>query len=271
MTITFSQFLHTKHKWQCNQHLQTTYQSLFHSRGYTLQSTVTIFLYQSALFCSKMSYSNVQKRAWFDIKQIYLHFFLKFDYLFTKVEKKQCLLEISRQDLVHTCQNDLFFFLHLRLHRFKNICVHTDPLKTTQNAVVHIPGLEVALTIHQGDGACALSLNAVYKQTVEGESENKKKETKMASARKPEAFVWTVNEVKLLLRLTLDYKASKLQDTRAQVVVRHCCCCYEALQSSEVGGKRSRSGAMASSFRKVCGFAVHTTTGVLRFQDPCGR
>ena len=198
-------------------------------------------------------------------------FFLKFDYLFTKVEKKQCLLEISRQDLVHTCQNDLFFFLHLRLHRFKNICVHTDPLKTTQNAVVHIPGLEVALTIHQGDGACALSLNAVYKQTVEGESENKKKETKMASARKPEAFVWTVNEVKLLLRLTLDYKASKLQDTRAQVVVRHCCCCYEASQSSEVGGKRSRSGAMASSFRKVCGFAVHTTTGVLRFQDPCGR
>ena len=28
----------------------------------------------------------------------------------------------------------------------------------------------------------------------------------------PESFVWTVNEVKLLLRLTLDYKASKLQD-----------------------------------------------------------
>lgn len=33
-----------------------------------------------------------------------------------------------------------FFFLHLPRHRFKNICVHTDPLKMTENAVVHIPG-----------------------------------------------------------------------------------------------------------------------------------
>ena len=31
---------------------------------------------------------------------------------------------------------------------------------------------------------------------------------KMASSRKPESFVWTDNEVELLLRLTLDYKAS---------------------------------------------------------------
>ena len=73
-------------------------------------------------------------------------------------------------------------------------------------------------------------------RTVEGEFENKKKKTKMASARKPEAFVWTVNEVELLLRLTLDYKASKLQETRTQAVVRHCCCCYETLRGSEVGG-----------------------------------
>ena len=46
-------------------------------------------------------------------------------------------------------------------------------------------------------------------------------------------------------------------------VVRHCCCCcccccYETLQGSEVGGKRSRGGAMASSFWKVCGFTGHT-------------
>ena len=33
-------------------------------------------LYQSALFCSKMSYSDVQKHAWFEIKQIYLYFFI---------------------------------------------------------------------------------------------------------------------------------------------------------------------------------------------------
>ena len=39
-----------------------------------------------------------------------------------------------------------------------------------------------------------------------------KKKMKMASARKPESFVWTVNEVEPLLRFTLDYKASKLQE-----------------------------------------------------------
>ena len=74
----------------------------------------------------------------------------------------------------------------------------------------------MVLEIHQKrkrDGACALSLHAVYKQTVEGESENKKKTTKMATARKPEAFVWIDNEVELLLRVTLDYKVSKLQES----------------------------------------------------------
>ena len=39
-------------------------------------------------------------------------------------------------------------------------------------------------------------------QTVQGETEHNK--MKMASARKPESFVWTVNEVELLLRLTLN-------------------------------------------------------------------
>ena len=46
-------------------------------------------------------------------------------------------------------------------------------------------------------------MRAVYKQAIEREFENKKK-TKMAGTRKPEAFVWTVNEVELLLQLTLD-------------------------------------------------------------------
>ena len=60
----------------------------------------------------------------------------------------------------------------------------------------------------------------------------------MARARKPESFVWIDNEVELL-RLTLDYKASKLHETQTQAVVRHCCCCcccccYEASQGSEV-------------------------------------
>ena len=35
-------------------------------------------LYHSALFHSEMSYSDVQKRARFEIKQIYLHFFFFF-------------------------------------------------------------------------------------------------------------------------------------------------------------------------------------------------
>ena len=48
--------------------------------------------------------------------------------------------------------------------------------------------------------ACAL----VYKQTIAGKNEHNKKKTKMASARKPEVFLWTDNEVELLLRLTLD-------------------------------------------------------------------
>ena len=61
-------------------------------------------------------------------------------------------------------------------------------------------------------GACALSLHTVNKQTVDRETENNKKKMKMASARKPELLVWTVYEVELLLRLTLNYKASKLQE-----------------------------------------------------------
>ena len=44
--------------------------------------------------------------------------------------------------------------------------------------------------------------------------------------------MWTDNEVELLLRLTLDYKASKMQETRTQAVVRHCCCCYETSGAS---------------------------------------
>ena len=48
-------------------------------------------------------------------------------------------------------------------------------------------------------GAFALSLRAVNKQTVDGETEHNKKKTKMVSARKPESFVGTVNEAELLL------------------------------------------------------------------------
>ena len=50
------------------------------------------------------------------------------------------------------------------------------------------------------------------KQTVDAETEHNKKKIKKASARKPESFVWTVNEVELLLRHTLNYRTCKLQE-----------------------------------------------------------
>ena len=74
----------------------------------------------------------------------------------------------------------------------------------------------MALEIHQKqrgrDGAGTLSFGAVNEQTIDEETKHNKKKTKMAAARKPELFVWTVNEVELLLRITLNYKASKLQE-----------------------------------------------------------
>ena len=58
---------------------------------------------------------------------------------------------------------------------------------------------------------CIKLVKLINKQTVDRETEHKKK-MKMASARKPESFVWPMNEVELLLQLTLNYKASKLQE-----------------------------------------------------------
>ena len=103
----------------------------------------------------------------------------------------------------------------------------------------------------------------------------------MACARKPEAFVWTDNEVELLLRLTLDYKASKLQETRTQAVVRHCCCCccYETLRGSAGWG----DGVIVLESMRIRrphenGRAAISDFSTLRpvlkkmhFQDPCGR
>ena len=79
----------------------------------------------------------------------------------------------------------------------------------------------MALEIHQKTEKKRWSMRmkparCVNRQTVNGETKHNKKKTKMASARKPESFVWTDNEVELLLRLTLDYKASKLQETLTQ-------------------------------------------------------
>ena len=70
------------------------------------------------------------------------------------------------------------------------------------------------------DGACSLSLRSVYKQTVDGETEHNKKKMKMACTMRTESFVWTVNEVELLLWLTLNYNASKLQE-RLNIFYEH--------------------------------------------------
>ena len=45
----------------------------------------------------------------------------------------------------HADENNLFL-LRFPRHHFKNICVHMDPLKTTENAVVHIPAYRWRLT-----------------------------------------------------------------------------------------------------------------------------
>ena len=73
-----------------------------------------------------------------------------------------CVASLWQQGLfglVHTYENDLFF-LNLPWHRFKNIWVHTDPLKMTENAVVHIPAYRWHLKFpkkwRRRDKACTL-------------------------------------------------------------------------------------------------------------------
>ena len=111
------------------------------------------------------------------------------------------------------------------------------------------------------DGACAKSLHAVNKQAVEEETEHKKK-TKMASARKPESFVWTNNEVKLLLWLTLNYKASKLQERgfRGRRVGRWC----------HRFGKYPHENARVLDFSTLRPFFKKVCFQALRLQDPWG-
>ena len=118
-------------------------------------------------------------------------------------------------------------------HCFKDICIQTDPLKRPIGGMWNSPKAEKKRR--------NMHMKLVYKQTIDRETVHNKKKTKMASARKPELFVWTDNEVQLLLWLTLDYKASKLQETRTQAAVHHCCCCccYEtcAVQRSKARGR----------------------------------
>ena len=118
-------------------------------------------------------------------------------------------------------------------HCFKDICIQTDPLKRPIGGMWNSPKAEKKRR--------NMHMKLVYKQTIDRETVHNKKKTKMACARKPELFVWTDNEVQLLLWLTLDYKASKLQETRTQAAVHHCCCCccYEtcAVQRSKARGR----------------------------------
>ena len=135
------------------------------------------------------------------------------------------------------------------------------------------------------------------KQTVEGETEHNTKEMKMVSARKPESFVLTGNEVELLLRLTLNYKACSCKKDSVSSAARTLTCSPPLLlllwvvagfrgQRQEVEGwgngvivsesmqirRPHENGRAAFSdfstlrpgFKKVCFQALH-------FQDPCGR
>ena len=112
----------------------------------------------------------------------------------------------------------------------------------------------------------------------------------VARAAKPNTtrrrWKWLVQGNQNLLYGPITRSNCKLQEYQAQYLLRHehehvvrhccccCCCCYATLWGSEVGGKRSSGGAMASSFWKICGFTIHTRTGGLRFWisppwDPC--
>ena len=54
------------------------------------------------------------------------------------------------------------FFFCLPRHCFKNICVQTDPLKTTENTVVHIPAYRCHLTFREEDTEHARKAFALY-------------------------------------------------------------------------------------------------------------
>ena len=111
--------------------------------------------------------------------------------------------------------------------------------------------------------------------------------------------MWTINEVELLLQLTLNYKASKKGARKAQYLLLHehehvvryccccCCCCYETLQGSEVEWGWGDKVIVLESMRIHCPDEYVRTAfwdfstlrpvfkkvrfQALRFQDPCGR
>ena len=107
----------------------------------------------------------------FTIKLLYYFIFLKLN--FSTISKGWFFFPSSNsirllKQLSTWAKTVLFSFpSFLPRYHFKNICVHTDPLKMTENAVVHIPGLWVALDIHQKRrrryGACTQRLRS--KQT----------------------------------------------------------------------------------------------------------
>ena len=136
----------------------------------------------------------------------------------------------------------------------------------------------MALDIHQKRRgrhvACALSLRAVNKQTVDGELNTTRRRWK-----------WLVqgNQNHLcgpLMRSncccdwhsTTRHVSFKKGSISSAAQTRTCRLPLLLLlllwdvAGSEVRGKRSRGGATASSFWKVCGFAIHMKTGGLHFQ-----
>ena len=134
----------------------------------------------------------------------------------------------------------IIFFSVFPWYRFKNICVHTDSLKTTQKAVVHIPGLLAELEIHQKrrrrEGACALSRLAVNRQRVDGETKHKKK-TEMASGGNQNHLCGPIMRSNCCCNSHSTTRQVSCKKHQHKHVARHCCCCcYETLRCSQVEG-----------------------------------
>ena len=111
----------------------------------------------------------------------------------------------------------------------------------------------MALEIHQkwrgGDRACAEILRAVYKQTVEGETEQNKKKTKMASAKNQNRLCG------LIIRSNCCYDS---YSTTRRVRLNIFCSMNPSMLSAivVVVMRHRRGGAIVSSIRKVCRFST---------------
>ena len=128
---------------------------------------------------------------------------------------------------VHTGENNLFC-LRLPRHRLKNICVHTAPLKTTENDVVHNPGGGSwhSPKTHKKTQSMRRKLSLCIQTDSRGETKHNKKKTTMACTGRPRqrSIIFCPSNPN---RLNICYPTSTSMLSAAIV-----CCCCEMLRGS---------------------------------------